>query len=545
MRITFLSVNSSFSHTSMAYPILRGYCDPEKLHDWTLVECATKEKTERVLHRLSQSQPEMILASAYIFSCKELYEILSRYVLINPQVKVVLGGPEFLGDNEAILRKYPWIDVIVRGEGEIPLKEIFEEKGYGYINGLCWIDEEGRYRDNAKATLAKMEDIVPHYSDLFDERRPFVQYETSRGCPNRCSFCTSSLDTVLRFIPLDDVRKHLQKIAKIGTTEVRILDRTFNIKSSRTLKLMQMFREEFPQLRFHCEVDPALVTDEFLHELKQMPKGQMHIETGLQTFSQDTYDTVQRRSPMDRTVKGLQILCDLENVEIHGDLIGGLPGATRESQLNDLLALIALEPAEIQLENLKLLPGTPMCEYKEIVAAPTPPYEVLRTATMNYDELTQVAEWSRLIDWYYNYQTLQPVLINAIKRQLSFFENFHAHMRSQDAFAQPLNPEKRFRLLYNYLVKIDEQEALFDLAQAWFLAGFSPERGLFPAKTNPSGIADDAEFICGQKEDIEVKRQFVFYHQDKALYINYGKGCINNKKTSISLWKSQVLVPQH
>ena len=86
MRITFLSVNSSFSHTSMAYPILRGYCDPEKLHDWTLVECATKEKTERVLHRLSQSNPEMILASAYIFSCKELYEILSRYVLINPQV---------------------------------------------------------------------------------------------------------------------------------------------------------------------------------------------------------------------------------------------------------------------------------------------------------------------------------------------------------------------------------------------------------------------------------------------------------------------------
>ena len=60
----------------MAYPILKGFADPERNHDWTLVECAIKEKTERVLHRLTQSQPEMILASAYIFSCKELYEIL-------------------------------------------------------------------------------------------------------------------------------------------------------------------------------------------------------------------------------------------------------------------------------------------------------------------------------------------------------------------------------------------------------------------------------------------------------------------------------------
>ena len=540
MRITFLAVNSSFSHTSMAYPLLKGYADPGGEHEWDLVECTIKEKPERVLKKLVANKPDCVMASSYIFSCKEMYEILRRYVLIDPEVRVILGGPEFLGNNEKLLRDYPWIDVIVRGEGEIPLRKIFEGVSYGYINGLCWIDDEGRYRDNAKADLADMEDLVPHYGKLFDERRPFIQYETSRGCPNKCSFCTSSMDPVLRFLPLEAVREHLQRIAKLGTTEVRILDRTFNIKSSRTLKLMQMFRNEFPKLRFHCEVDPALVNEAFLNELKQMPKGQMHIETGLQTFSQDTYDTVQRRSPMSRTVQGLQTLCEMDNIEIHGDLIGGLPGATRESQLNDLLALVALRPAEIQLENLKLLPGTPMCNFDEIVAAPTAPYEVLRTDSMNYDELCQVSEWSQMIDWYYNHEPLNDVFVNAIDRHRPFFEEFHAYLRVEDGFLAPLKPERRFSFLKAYFEKMNDEQGLWELAQAWFLAGYSPERGLFPAEMNRAGISEEAKFLCGLNESRSFKRQYIYQAFDKELFIAYGKGCLNSKKTEISLWEVEL-----
>jgi hypothetical protein len=262
----------------------------------------------------------------------------------------------------------------------------------------------------------------------------------------------------------------------------------------------------------------------------------MHIETGLQTFSQDTYDTVQRRSPMNRTVQGLEVLCSLDNVEIHGDLIGGLPGATRESQLRDLLALVALRPAEIQLENLKLLPGTPMCEFKEIVAAPTAPYEVLRTATMSYDDLCQVSEWSRLIDWYYNSSALNRAFVECIERDSAFFENFHAYMRAKDAFAAPLKPERRFTFLRDFLQEKRDETGLWELAKGWFAAGFSPERGLFPAQLNREGIPSSAKLLEGEPKSALQKRQYVYQAAKQKLYIAYGKGCLNSKQTVVSLW---------
>ena len=156
MKITFLSVNSSYSHTSMAYHLLRGYADPDEVHEWDMVECSINEKVEKVLRQLNKNKPDWLLASCYIFNHTELFEILNRYVQIHPDVKIILGGPEFLGNNEKLLRQFPWISLIVRGEGEIPFKKVLDGARWGYIKGLCWIDEEGNYRDNSTADLADM-----------------------------------------------------------------------------------------------------------------------------------------------------------------------------------------------------------------------------------------------------------------------------------------------------------------------------------------------------------------------------------------------------
>ena len=124
----------------MAYHILKGYSDPEEEHIWQMVECTINEKVERVLRQLAKTEPDWLLASCYIFSVKELFEILRRYVLIKPDVKVILGGPELLGNNEELLREYPWITLAVRGEGEVPLKRVVAGERYDRIRGLCWID---------------------------------------------------------------------------------------------------------------------------------------------------------------------------------------------------------------------------------------------------------------------------------------------------------------------------------------------------------------------------------------------------------------------
>ena len=526
----------------MAYHILKGYSDPDEIHNWQMVECSINEKVERVLRQLSKTKPDWLLASCYIFSSTELFEILRRFVLVKPDVKIILGGPELLGNNESMLRDFPWIDLAVRGEGEIPLKRIVGGEKYDRIRGLCWIDDEGRYRDNGTADLADMEEVIPHYNKLFDPDRPFVQYETSRGCPNRCTFCTSSLDPVLRYIPLDEVRLHLKRIQRAGIKEVRILDRTFNSKNSRSVELLEMFRNDFPDLRFHCEVDPAFIQDSFFEALELAPHGQMHIETGLQTFSEDTYDIVQRIGPMDKTVNGLTRLCSMKNVEVHADLIGGLPGCTVDSHYEDLMTLFKMEPHEIQLENLKILPGTPLAKREELIHSPTPPYEVLRTDTMTFDDLCAVSNWSKMLDWFYNYFPLQKVFLHCCNADYNFFNDLHKFLDQSGAFDKPLSAQKRFKLLYDYLQFIGDEPHIEMLAASWYVAGFSPERGLFPATLfREDNFPDDIELLLG-KIDEKWHKRFELNLPHSILYISYGKGMINSSDTNIAVWKKSLLV---
>jgi hypothetical protein len=536
MKITFLSVNCSYSHTSMAYHLLKGYADPDSNNDWDMVECSINEKVDRVLRRLLATEPEMLLASCYIFNHTELFEILKRFTLLRPQTQIILGGPEFLGNNEAILREFPWINLIVRGEGEIPFRAVLAGRKWSFIKGLCWIDEESRYRDNNSAELADMAQIIPLYSRLFNESRPFVQYETSRGCPNRCNFCTSSLDPVLRYLPLEVVREHLQHVARTGIQEVRILDRTFNSKNSRAIELVRMFREEFPTLRFHCEVDPAFIQDSLFDELALAPPGQLHLETGLQTFSQETYDIVNRISPMDKTVSGLTRLCKMENLEVHADLIGGLPGCTKESQYADLMRLFPMQPSEIQLENLKILPGLPLSQVEGLLYSPTPPYEVLKTATMSYEDLCQITHWSRMLDWFYNYHPLQETLLACCLNDFNFFANFRTYLDSLSHFDSLLSPQNRFKAFHSYLESLNHKTGLMLLAKAWFLAGFSPERGIFPSSLFRDELDYSSLNLLGGTSVTNWQRRFHYSSDLFTLYIEYGKGCINSRDTEVAVW---------
>ena len=85
--------------------------------------------------------------------------------------------------------------------------------------------------------------------------KPFVQIETSRGCPMGCFYCTSG-GTRTRYRSLEQVREELQLLCFKGIKEIRVLDRTFNLPQERGAALLRMFREEFPQMRFHLELHP-------------------------------------------------------------------------------------------------------------------------------------------------------------------------------------------------------------------------------------------------------------------------------------------------
>ena len=113
-------------------------------------------------------------------------------------------------------------------------------------------------------------------------------------------------------------------------------------------------------MNFHLEIHPALLSEELKAELMSMPKGLLHLEAGIQSLREIVLTTSRRAGKLEDAMKGLKFLCSLENMETHADLIAGLPHYNLNEIFEDVRTLAELNAGEIQLESLKLLPGTEM-----------------------------------------------------------------------------------------------------------------------------------------------------------------------------------------
>ena len=195
MKILWLDINSSYSHSSVALPAIHAQVSQHQEWEWCVVRGTINDNPGALAAAVAEHKPDIIAATFWLFTHRMQIEVLSRVVQLIDGVKVVCGGPEFLGDNEAFLRSNPFVTAIIKGEGEEALPEFLRnitgEEKWTEVKGLCWLSE-GQYHDNGIARVADFAALrYPEESSFFNWDKPFVQLETTRGCFNTCAFCVS------------------------------------------------------------------------------------------------------------------------------------------------------------------------------------------------------------------------------------------------------------------------------------------------------------------------------------------------------------------
>ena len=166
------------------------------------------------------------------------------------------------------------------------------------------------------------------------------------------------------------------------------------------------------------------------------------------------------------------------------DLLAGLPLASLDQVVRDLNRVSELGPQEIQLETVKVLPGTPLAEQTTalgLVHAPTPPYEVLRTPHVSYADLEAARALARVIDQYYNHARLRAAVRAAAATDAGFYSGFARFLSRRYETDAPAALEHRFRRLHEYLAQVSAGEAQAILEQDWIRCGLSAAQGLRPA----------------------------------------------------------------
>ena len=480
MKILWIDLNSSYAHSSLALPALHAQIMTDPSIEWEIVSATINENTGMIVDEIYRHRPDILAATTWLFNHEQLMHVASRVKALLPEACLVLGGPEFLGDNEEFLRKNPFVDCVFRGEGE----EVFPQwltcwnhpEQWHTGPGLCNLTQNTEYKDNGIARVLNFAGLVPpEQSRFFNWSKPFVQLETTRGCFNTCAFCVSGGEKPVRTLSIESIRERLQLIHAHGIKNVRVLDRTFNYNPRRAKELLRLFLEFHPDIRFHLEIHPALLSEELKEELSLLPKGLLHLEAGIQSLREPVLEKSRRMGKLSDALDGLRFLCALPNMETHADLIAGLPLYHLHEIFEDVRTLAGYAAGEIQLESLKLLPGTEMRRRAEelgIKYSPLPPYEVLQTHEISVSELQTARQLSRLLDGFYNTPAWQALTRELILNDEQFLHRFLAYLTKANLIDQPMSLEKRGLILYEFC-KQNDPEYQIQAAIAWIEAGMS------------------------------------------------------------------------
>ena len=480
MKILWIDLNSSYAHSSLALPALHAQIMTDPSIEWEIVSATINENTGMIVDEIYRHRPDILAATTWLFNHEQLMHVASRVKALLPEACLVLGGPEFLGDNEEFLRKNPFVDCVFRGEGE----EVFPQwltcwnhpEQWHTVPGLCYLTPYKEYKDNGIARVLNFAGLVPpEQSRFFNWSKPFVQQETTRGCFNTCAFCVSGGEKPVRTLSIESIRRRLQLIHAHGIKNVRVLDRTFNYNPRRAKELLRLFLEFHPDIRFHLEIHPALLSEELKEELSLLPKGLLHLEAGIQSLREPVLEKSRRMGKLSDALDGLRFLCALPNMETHADLIAGLPLYHLHEIFEDVRTLAGYAAGEIQLESLKLLPGTEMRRRAEelgIKYSPLPPYEVLQTHEISVSELQTARQLSRLLDGFYNTPAWQALTRELILNDEQFLHRFLTYLTKANLIDQPMSLEKRGLILYEFC-KQNYPEYQIQASIAWIEAGMS------------------------------------------------------------------------
>lgn len=402
MRVLLTTLNAKYIHTNLAIRLLYELNQHAEGLEWK--EFTIKEPKDEVAEWCSKF--DVVAFSCYIWNISQTLEVAKKIKAINPHTKILLGGPEVSYEYEAVIA-LNHVDYIIAGEGETAFASFLNSyPNISQVPNLIFKTED-KVLSNPPAPMFDLKNFaesMPYRFDKPEDLANKVLYiETSRGCPYKCEFCLASLDNKVRYLPDASIKATLLHMMQHGKV-IKFLDRTFNIKRDFTIDIFKFILEHHrPENVFQFEITADILHPDiikFIHE--NVPKDLFRFEIGIQTVNQKANLEVSRKQSFDKTKS---IIKQLDyKVEMHLDLIVGLPLDYWEDIKYSIEETFKLFAPEMQLGFLKFLKGTTMRnkEQHQFVYDPQPPYQIIESKYLSKQQLADIVKLENALEIYWN-----------------------------------------------------------------------------------------------------------------------------------------------
>ena len=558
MKFLLVGINAKYIHSNPAIYSLRAYAGAEFRENIELAEYTINNRKEEILADIYRRRPEVIGFSCYIWNFQLVKELLEDIPKVLPEVHVWLGGPEVSFDGPELLESYPVVKGIMTGEGEATFKELLnyyvrkekddpEEKEVSATEEGCEVSGNAK-NDDSIIKLSEIKGLILRegrtgerepleldelpflYDRLEDFDNKIIYYESSRGCPFRCSYCLSAIDKRVRLRSMDKVKKELKFFLDKKVPQVKFIDRTFNCNHEHALEIWEFIKENDNGItNFHFEIAADIMTEEELRLLSELRPGLVQLEIGVQSTYEPTLREINRVVKTKHIAQVVKTLREKENIHIHLDLIAGLPFEDYDTFVKSFDEVYAMRSEQLQLGFLKVLKGSPMeskaGEYG-IVYQERTPYEVLSTKWLSYEQILKLKKIEEMTELYYNsnqFCHILPVLEQEFDGPFKMFEALAEYYDRQGYFVNAPARSSRYEVLLAFAcMKNPDREELYRelLTFDFYLREKAKSR---PSFAGNQEIYRDRiwEFYCREEEKPEYLPDYKEYHARQTLKMTH------------------------
>ncbi|MCR4955821.1 MAG: B12-binding domain-containing radical SAM protein [Lachnospiraceae bacterium] len=470
MKILLVAINAKYIHSCLATYALLAYAKQQGM-EVEMREYTINHNPDHILEDIYMSRPDMVAFSCYLWNVAYVNELTYELANLLPDMDIWLGGPEVSYDGKEHLQTHPEVKGIIVGEGEETFLEVCNHyHGVGAleeIKGIIYRAKEA-IKENPPRPCMNLDDLPFTYPDLNALKHRMLYYESSRGCPFHCSYCLSSVDRNLRFKSLPKVFSELQIFLDAKVPQVKFVDRTYNAKVSHAMAIWQYIKDHDNGVtNFHFEIAADILKEEELQLLESMREGLVQLEIGVQSTYEKTISEIHRVMDVDVVAAVTKRLKKAKNMNLHLDLIVGLPYEDYETFQKSFNDLHAMRPHQLQLGFLKVLKGSYMYEHAQeygILYHKRAPYEVLRTNWIDFDKIIMLKEVEEMLEMYYNsgqYSTVLGVVFALEKEHnpFGFYRKLADYYKEKGYLTLQHSRMKKYEILLDFLME-EYEEAL-------------------------------------------------------------------------------------
>jgi radical SAM superfamily enzyme YgiQ (UPF0313 family) len=288
---------------------------------------------EEIKNKIKNFNPDIVGISMFTGAYKSAKIVAQLAKEINPEIKVVIGGPHSTLSPQETLIKNNEFDYAIRGEGEYTFLELVQDCPLEEIKGLSYKKGNEIIHNQEREFIKDLDSLPFPARNLFLERGRNLNLgniATGRGCPYACRFCASPKlwKRIARLRSSDNVLDELEEVVKkYNQKSISFVDDTFTLNRERTKEICKKIIDRKLGIEWRCDTRADRLDEELISLMKEA--GCICVRIGVESGSERVLRLMQKNEKKE-DIRKAAVLIKKHGISLTAYFMAGFPGETNE-----------------------------------------------------------------------------------------------------------------------------------------------------------------------------------------------------------------------